>query len=116
MEKDKGSGFLLGLLVGSIVGGAIAVLMTPTTGEEARQFLKEKAYDPAKSKVVDLAGEVRTKAEDLAVDIKAKATDIASNLKDRAEEIWEKSKQAVSEKKDGLFDSIGKNQERKRLS
>src|SRR5437016_11037434 len=116
MEKEKGAGFILGLLMGSLVGAAIAVLMTPTTGEEARKFIKEKAYDPAKSKVVDLAGEVKTKAEDLAEDLKVKAGDIAKDIKERAGEIWEKGKKAVTEKKDDLYEAFGKNPERKHFT
>lgn len=117
MEKDKGSGFVLGLLIGSMVGAAIAVLMTPATGEETRRLLKERAYEPARAKVIDLAEDMRTKAEDLAADLKIKANDIATDLKSRANEIWEKSKKTVSEKKDDLFETFGKNnQERKRIS
>lgn len=116
MEKEKGSGFLLGLLIGSMVGAAIALLMTPATGEETRKFLKEKAVDPAKSKVIDLAEEVRAKAEDLAEDLKLKANDIAQDLKERAGEIWERSKKVVSEKKDAFLETLDKKQEHKRFT
>lgn len=115
MEKEKGSGFVLGLVIGSMVGAAIAVLMTPATGEEARKLLKEKALEPAKSRVIDLADDVRAKAEDLAGDLRIKANDIARDLKERANEIWEQSKKVVSEETDDIFETFGKNnQERKR--
>lgn len=116
MEDNRGTGFLLGLLIGSLVGAAITVLMTPTTGEEARKFIKEKAIEPAKSKVVDLAGEMRTKAGDLADDVKTKAVDIAKDLKEKAGEIWDKSKKAVADKKEELLEAFSKNPERKPLS
>lgn len=103
MEKEKNSGFLLGLLVGSMVGAAIAILMAPSSGEETRKFLKENAVDPAKSKVMDLADDFRAKAET-----------VAKDLKERAGDLWEKSKKTVSEKKDSLLESLGNNQDRKR--
>jgi len=79
-------------------------------------LFKEKAYDPARSKVADLAEDVREKAENIAEDLRLKANDVARDLKERANEIWEKSKKAVAEKQNDIFDSLPKNHERKRLS
>lgn len=42
--KSKGKGLtLLGLLAGAVVGGAIGLFYTPTTGEKNRQRLGEWA-------------------------------------------------------------------------
>lgn len=116
MDENKGSGFLLGLLIGSLVGAAVAVLMTPATGEEARKFLKDKAFDPAKAKVVDLSGEVRARAGEIAEEVKSKASDLAKDIKGKAEEIWDKGKKTVAEKKEELLEAFSKNPERKPYS
>lgn len=108
MEEEKGSGFLVGLLVGTVVGAAIAVLMTPATGEDARKFLREKAVEPAKSKLAELAGEVRVKAVDIAENVKEKATDMAQDLKDRAEEIWSKNRSSSGEEKVSSYSKSSK--------
>lgn len=40
--SGKKDSFFGGLLLGSLVGGAVAALLTPFTGDEARKKLKEK--------------------------------------------------------------------------
>jgi gas vesicle protein len=42
MKRDDG-GFLAGLLVGGLVGAALALLYTPRSGRENRQALLERA-------------------------------------------------------------------------
>ena len=52
VNKDKAIGFGIGLLVGAVIGGVIALLYAPKTGEETRQLIKDKA-----TKVVDTVKE-----------------------------------------------------------
>jgi len=52
MNKDKAIGFGIGLLVGAVIGGVIALLYAPKTGKETRQLVKDKA-----TKVVDTVKE-----------------------------------------------------------
>ena len=40
---DSGRSFALGLLVGALIGLAIAILYAPRPGKETRRILKEKA-------------------------------------------------------------------------
>ncbi len=42
-EKDGGSGFAVGFLVGAVLGLAIGFLFAPRSGAETRELLKEKA-------------------------------------------------------------------------
>jgi gas vesicle protein len=108
MDDNKGMSFLVGFLAGAIVGAAIAVLLTPTTGEENRRIIKEKAYEPAKAKIADFTSSAKTKAQDLADGIKDKAYEVAKDLKDRAGDLSDKIKKAVVEKKEGIFQSFSK--------
>ena len=65
----------LGLLaVGAIIGGAVALLLAPKTGEETRELLREKSADLAKRaqergtelarRAQETVGEAQTKAQD----------------------------------------------------
>jgi gas vesicle protein len=52
-EKDGGSSFLMGLIIGAIAGLAVGFLYAPKAGKETRALLKEKA-----GQIKDKAGEV----------------------------------------------------------
>lgn len=42
-EKEGGSNFLVGFIIGAIAGVAIGFLYAPKSGKETRAMLKEKA-------------------------------------------------------------------------
>ena len=42
-EKESGSNFLVGFVIGAIAGVAIGFLYAPKSGKETRALLKEKA-------------------------------------------------------------------------
>ncbi len=44
-EKESGSSFFVGFLVGIIAGAAIGILYAPKAGKETRALLKEKAVE-----------------------------------------------------------------------
>jgi gas vesicle protein len=52
-EKDGGSNFLIGFIIGAIAGLAIGFLYAPKAGKETRAILKEKA------------GQLKTKASEM---------------------------------------------------
>ena len=68
-DRNGGSGFAVGLLVGAVLGLAIGFLFAPKPGEETRQLLKEKAElareraGEAVKKVRETAAEVSKKAQ-----------------------------------------------------
>jgi gas vesicle protein len=55
-EKDSGSSFAIGFIIGAIAGVAIGFLYAPKSGKETRAMLREKA------------GEVAEKAKEAAVE------------------------------------------------
>lgn len=67
-DRDGGSGFGIGLIVGAVLGLAIGFLFAPRPGAESRQLLKEKAVAArdraaqATRKVRETAGEAVKKA------------------------------------------------------
>lgn len=62
-DKDTGTSFAIGFLVGAVVGVAIGFLYAPKSGKETRALLKEKAEE-----VKEKAGEVTEKAKEAAVE------------------------------------------------
>lgn len=45
MNNDHAIGFGIGLLAGVAVGGVVALLFAPKTGEETRQLIKDTATE-----------------------------------------------------------------------
>jgi gas vesicle protein len=45
MNREQWGSFGIGILAGSVVGGAVALLFAPKSGKETRAFFKEKAGD-----------------------------------------------------------------------
>lgn len=69
-DKDSGSSFAIGFLIGAIAGVAIGFLYAPKSGKETRAMLKERA-DELKEKAGEIkekAGEVTEKARETALE------------------------------------------------
>ncbi len=58
MNRDSGAGFFTGLLVGAVIGGAVALLYAPQSGPETRRLVKEKALE-VKEKAAKAAGKIK---------------------------------------------------------
>jgi gas vesicle protein len=76
VNKDKAKGFGIGLLVGAVIGGVIALLYAPKTGKETRQLVKDKVTE-----VVDA--------------VKEKTTEVVDAVKESASEVSRKGQAAV---------------------
>jgi gas vesicle protein len=61
---DCGSSFLTGMLVGVVVGGAVALLYSPQSGKENREFVKKKVVQ-AKDFAVDKFDDLKEGALEL---------------------------------------------------
>ncbi len=59
-EKDTGTSFAIGFILGAAVGVAIGFLYAPKPGRETRALLKEKA-ERAAEKAKEAAAEAREK-------------------------------------------------------
>ena len=62
-DKDVGSSFTIGFILGAIAGVAIGFLYAPKAGKETRALLKEKAEE-----VKEKAAEVTDKAREAALE------------------------------------------------
>lgn len=74
MSNDSGSGFALGLILGTAIGIGIGLLYAPYTGDETRAILRDKA------------GEFGDRAEEFADRVKEGASAARQNLGSRLAE------------------------------
>ncbi|ADJ25913.1 conserved hypothetical protein [Dehalogenimonas lykanthroporepellens BL-DC-9] len=74
MSNDSGSGFALGLIVGTAIGVGIGLLYAPHPGDDTRAILREKA------------GEFSERAEEFADRVKEGATAAKENFSSRLAE------------------------------
>jgi gas vesicle protein len=91
MSNGKGGGFFAGFLIGAIVGGAAAVLLTQ---EEQRDLLIGKAREAgnfAKDATEDLRGRVNDATEDL----RGRVNDATSTWQSGASDLYERGKNVV---------------------
>jgi gas vesicle protein len=58
MNRESTSGFFAGLMMGAIVGAAIALLYAPQPGTETRRMVKEKASE-IKEKTSKAVGKIK---------------------------------------------------------
>jgi gas vesicle protein len=58
MNRESTSGFFAGLMMGAIVGAAIALLYAPQPGTETRRMVKEKALE-VKEKAAKAASKIK---------------------------------------------------------
>jgi gas vesicle protein len=47
-DKSAATSFLTGAFIGGIVGAVLAMMFTPMSGEETREFIKKKSKDVGK--------------------------------------------------------------------
>lgn len=91
---DNRQGFMLGILIGGIVGAAAALLYAPEKGDELRGQVKQKARD-ARDRASELAESVKGSAEDLT----AKSKGYVETKKAQVHAAVEAGRQAAAEKK-----------------
>jgi gas vesicle protein len=78
--------FLLGVLMGSAIGAAVALLYAPQAGDNTRHLLRRKANE-AKEKATDLAGDVRTSVSETAESTKSRVGSAAESVKHRVADV-----------------------------
>jgi gas vesicle protein len=93
-DGDFGS-FFSGILLGGLIGAAVALLMAPQSGEETRKLIREKGIelrDMSNEALEKAASEARTRADELTRMAREQATELrgrAESLRNRGEEVAE---------------------------
>ena len=89
--NDNSSGldaFIFGFVIGGIVGAVVALLYAPKTGEETRQYIRDKGIE-LKDKAVETTSDLKQKSTEALNDISSKADEFAKKVKEN--ETTEKS-------------------------
>jgi gas vesicle protein len=92
MVKRDGAGlkmFFGGLLLGTLVGGTIALLYAPMKGEDTRRMIKDKAGAAGKM-IQEKSGELKERAGEVVADVR----EMAAQTKKRGENVLDCIKQA----------------------
>ena len=107
-EERRGSGSLLMLLAGGLVGAGIALLYAPLSGEETRRYLKMQKE------------RARSRAQNLTENVKESVSEVVNEVKGTIDKLIEEGVELTKEKKAELLAAIeaGKkamDKERKKL-
>ena len=79
MSEKEVSSFFTGFFVGALVGGAVALLMAPQSGEETRAQIREKSIE-IKEKAETTYGEVVEKIDASTTELRGKTEELSTKL------------------------------------
>jgi gas vesicle protein len=96
-DSDFGA-FLVGFIVGGLVGAATALMLAPQSGEQTRTLIRDKSIE-LKDKASETAELTRGRAEKAAADARARAEELAAQAKERAEELRKRGQQVFEEQR-----------------
>jgi gas vesicle protein len=99
-EGDFGA-FLVGFVVGGMVGAVTALLLAPQTGEETRTLLHDRSIE-LKDKAVEKAETARIKAEAAAAEARARADELAKLTQEKASVLKKKGQEIYQTQKSKL--------------
>ncbi len=81
---NRAGGFGVGLLIGAAVGGVVAMLYAPRSGEETRAMLRQKAQQ-TKEKAQGVMEQTRAKVSEL----RGRASQKMSEARSQAQDVIE---------------------------
>ena len=90
-DTDFGA-FLVGFIVGGLVGAATALLLAPQSGEETRAYIRDKSIE-LKDKAAETIEDARARTEVALDDAKARADAAYAEVKARTAELSKLTKQ-----------------------
>jgi gas vesicle protein len=102
--EDVGT-FLSGLIIGGLIGAAVALLLAPQSGEETRDLIRDKSIE-LKDRAVETAEEARIRAEAAAAEARARAEELTHEAREKAEELKKRGQNFVEEQKGRASDAL----------
>jgi gas vesicle protein len=78
--------FFTGMVIGSLVGAATALMLAPQSGEETRALLRDKSIE-LKDKAVEYSQDVQMRAEKTLQDTREQLDVVVEDLRARTEEL-----------------------------
>lgn len=92
-DHDEFGAFLIGFIIGGLTGAAVSLIMAPQSGEETREFLKERAIE-LRDKASETAQSTAEQVGSRASDVRARAGD----LRQRGQVVLEEQVNRISSK------------------
>lgn len=96
MSENGGGEFILGFVIGALAGAAAALLLSPVSGEEARQQLVERSGE-FKGQAQKLADEAKNRAQKLASEAQTQVKQLAEEARGQAEHVQERGRIVLSD-------------------
>lgn len=100
-ERDEFGAFLIGFIIGGLTGAAISLIMAPQTGEETREFLKDRAIE-LRDKAQETAQTTAQSVGSTASDVRSRAGDIANKAKSNADDLRQRGQVVIEEQRNRL--------------
>lgn len=85
-DSDDFGTFFAGLIVGGLVGAAVALLIAPQSGEETRGLIREKGIE-LKDRAVEYSSTARDRAVEAVEEARVRADHALEDLRDRTNEL-----------------------------
>jgi gas vesicle protein len=95
-DRNGGGEFFAGLVIGGLVGAAIALLLAPQSGEQTRTQIREASLE-LKDRANETIAEAREKAEAITADARRRAEEIRADARKRGEEIVAEARKRAEE-------------------
>lgn len=93
-ERDEFGAFLIGFIIGGLTGAAISLIMAPQSGEETREFLRERAI------------ELREKAQETAQTTADQVGSTADEVRARAGDVRQRGQVMLEEQRSRLTNTV----------
>jgi gas vesicle protein len=93
-EHDEFGAFLIGFIIGGLTGAAISLMMAPQSGEETREFLRERAI------------ELRERGTEMAQTATEQVGSTADEVRNRAADIRQRGQVVLEEQRDRLSSTV----------
>jgi gas vesicle protein len=85
-ENNDFATFFAGLIVGGLVGAAVALLLAPQSGEETRAIIRDKSIE-LKDRTLEYGAEARSRAEQALEDARTRADLALEEVRSRTDEL-----------------------------
>jgi gas vesicle protein len=104
-ERDEFGAFLIGFIIGGLTGAAVSLLMAPQTGEETREFLKERAIE-LRDKAQETAQTTAEQVGSTAAEVRSRAGDLAGKARTGADDLVQRGQVVLEEQRSRLSNTV----------
>lgn len=95
-QQNKGLEFLMGLVIGGLIGAALALVLAPQPGVETRRQIKSKSLE-LKDRTAEGLAEAGQAAKEQAVAWQEKGQGVLDKGLQSAKETFDRAKQSASD-------------------